>query len=257
MSKFRIAWMFPDTLFLHGERGNVLALKRFAEIAGLDSEVVKIDFDSKGFDPMDYQVMFFAPGEISSFPAVIEWLDAYRDKIREYIESGRVMIVTGTSVGIFGKEIKRDNGETIQGLDLIDIGFNENKAVYGDDLYYSATYNCKDFEIIGNQIQMGDIDLGTAEAFGHVIYGYGNCGKDLNEGIKLNNSVFTNTLGPMLVCNPRITAEIIKVAAASSGLKADESALDNYDDSLERKSFETKKKFTENKESNLTNCTKG
>ena len=26
MSEFKIAWLFPDTMYLHGERGNILAL---------------------------------------------------------------------------------------------------------------------------------------------------------------------------------------------------------------------------------------
>ena len=45
MSDFRIAWLFPDTLFLHGERGNLLALARFARLAGFEPEIIKVDFD--------------------------------------------------------------------------------------------------------------------------------------------------------------------------------------------------------------------
>lgn len=32
MNTMKIAWLFPDTLYLHGERGNILALARFAEL---------------------------------------------------------------------------------------------------------------------------------------------------------------------------------------------------------------------------------
>ncbi|MBR7088625.1 MAG: hypothetical protein IKI38_04650, partial [Mogibacterium sp.] len=31
-----IAWMYPDTLYLHGERGNVMALVRYAQYLGLE-----------------------------------------------------------------------------------------------------------------------------------------------------------------------------------------------------------------------------
>ena len=101
MSNFKIAWMFPDTLFLHGERGNVLALERFARMASLEPEINKIDFDSKDFDPMDYQLMFFGPGEISSFESDREWLSPRKEALAAFIESGRPLIATGTTVGLF------------------------------------------------------------------------------------------------------------------------------------------------------------
>ena len=74
MSDFRIAWLFPDTLFLHGERGNLLALARFARLAGFEPEIIKVDFDTEDFDPFDFNVIFCGPGEIVSFQSVIEYL---------------------------------------------------------------------------------------------------------------------------------------------------------------------------------------
>ena len=70
MSTLKIGWLFPDTLFLHGERGNLLALKRFAGLAGFEAEVDKIDFHTENFVPDDYDILFCAPGEISSFTIV-------------------------------------------------------------------------------------------------------------------------------------------------------------------------------------------
>ena len=94
MSGFKIGWLFPDTLFLHGERGNVLALARYAELSGFDHTVTKIDFDTENFDPMSYDVLFAAAGEISVFPYVRDWMLPYKDRLEEYIESGHPLIVT-------------------------------------------------------------------------------------------------------------------------------------------------------------------
>ncbi|MBR5733059.1 MAG: cobalamin biosynthesis protein CobQ, partial [Lachnospiraceae bacterium] len=94
MSDFRIGWLFPDTLFLHGERGNVLALARYAELSGFSHSITKIDFDTDGFDPMAYDVLFAAAGEISSFPDVCGWLAPYRDRLEEYIEEGHPLVAT-------------------------------------------------------------------------------------------------------------------------------------------------------------------
>ena len=254
MSDFKIAWMFPDTLCLHGERGNILALKRFAGVGGFNPVVDKIDFETNDFNPSNYQVIFFAPGEISSFPAVIKWLSRHADVLKRFVEGGRVLLVTGTSVAMFGNKIVRTNGENINALGLLDATYKEKPDVYGDDVYFTATFNNKEIEVIGNQIQMGDFIIGKEREFGKLLYGYGNTSEDLKEGAQVGNSIFTNTLGPMLVCNPALTIEIIKASSEASKLTADELSLEGYDDTLERKSFDAKKKFIAEKETNLKNC---
>ena len=159
MSNFKIAWLFPDTLFLHGERGNLLALARFAQLAGFEPEIQKVDFTSASFAPEEYDVIFCAPGEISSFPAVRDWLLPYKARLREYVDGGRPMLVTGTSVGLFGKQILRSDGSEAEGLGIIFTQFSKNKAVYGDDIWFECEYNNEKMEIIGNQIQMGDLNI--------------------------------------------------------------------------------------------------
>ena len=49
-----IAWMYPDTLYLHGDRGNVMALVRYAQNLGLVPKVHRIDLGSGDFNPLDY-----------------------------------------------------------------------------------------------------------------------------------------------------------------------------------------------------------
>ena len=73
----KIGWMFPDSLYLHGDRGNVLALKRMGEAAGFEVEIEKIDFDTEDFTPMDYDFLFCSPGEIASFSSIIDYLEPY------------------------------------------------------------------------------------------------------------------------------------------------------------------------------------
>ena len=77
-TKLRAAWLFPDILYLHGERGNILAFQRIAGFAGAEVEVDRIDLNTEGFDPMDYDFIFCPPGEIASFPVLMEWLQPHR-----------------------------------------------------------------------------------------------------------------------------------------------------------------------------------
>ena len=251
MSDFRICWLFPDTLFLHGERGNVLALAKYAEMAGFDNSVTKVDFDTEDFEPGDFDVIFAAAGEISVFPVVRDFLMPYRDKLEAYIEEGHPLVVTGTSCGLFGKTIKRIDGTEMEGLGIMHSVMTERDHVYGDDLLYRCSYNGCDMEITGSQISMAELDIGDEEPFGELEYGYGNTGKDRREGMTRGYSVFTNALGPVLVCNPWLTYEIIRQGAWANGKSAGELP---YDMGLEKKSFELKKKFDLGKQTELTNC---
>lgn len=251
MNTIKTAWLFPDTLYLHGERGNILALERFAKMYGLNAQTDKIDFESTDFDPMDYDVIFCPPGEITSFPVILEYLRPLRESFKEYVNAGRPLIATGTSIALWCDTVKRTDGAVIDGLSILSVDVQENEAVYGDDIFFKCSYNGADLEIIGNQIQMVDFVNKGEETFGDLTYGYGNTGKDTGEGFKKVNSVFTNSLGPVLVTNPWLTAEIIRVAAANRGIALPESG---FDFSLEKKSFETKKNFIMKKESRLTNC---
>ena len=241
----RAAWLFPDILYIHGERGNLLALERVAGFAGVEVTVDRVDFDTEGFDPMNYDFIFCPPGEIASFTAVVEWLKPYKAGLQQFIAEGRVLLATGTSQCIFGGITKREDGSAVEGLGLIDCDFTERKMVYGEVLHFMTSYGGEELEIFGSQIQMMDVES-REEAFGQLLYGFGNTGKDRKEGSMKNNSIFTNTLGPILVLNPWLTKKIVRICTGAEDF--------GFDMSLEQKSLETKKQFTAGKVSRLTNC---
>lgn len=251
MNTIKIAWLFPDTLYLHGERGNILALTRFAKMAGLEPVVTKIDFKTENFDPLDYDIIFCPPGELASYPVILEWMAGYREKFRAFVEADRPLIVTGNAVALWCSKVIRCDGSQFEGMDLLSVTAKENEAVYGDDVYFSCKYNGLEMEVIGNQIQMADFINEGELPFGKLIYGYGNTGKNREEGFQKNNAIFTNTLGPMLVANPKLTIEIIKAVAVN---KEAEILSFDFDTELEEKSFLTKKEFIMTKESRLNNC---
>lgn len=247
---FRIGWLLPDILFLHGERGNILALERMAQSLGLNPEVVRIDGDTQ-FEPMDFSVIFCPPGEIVTLNKAIDFLMPYRAKLEEFIKSGRVVLATGTGAYIFGSRIYREDGSIIKGLDITGCEYKERKYVYGDDICFTTGYCGNDEECFGVQIRMADAFTGEKESFGRLIYGFGNNGNDRSEGVILNNSIFTDVLGPMLVLNPWVTKSLVEKAACCSGLDTHQPDIDM---SLEKKSLMSKKKFARNKKTRLTNC---
>jgi|LGOV01.1.fsa_nt_gb CobQ-like glutamine amidotransferase family enzyme len=244
----KIGWLFPNTLYLHGERGNILALEVETKRRGYAIEVDQISLNTDDFCPDDYDFLFCPPGEMVHFQSIIDFLKPHQLELKTFIET-RPFLATGTSIGLFGKEIKRSNGETIKGLGIIDVNCTENKAVYGDDLYYAINYNGVEMSIFGSQIQMMDIDTHNETVFGQLNYGYGNNGQTNEEGILKDKGIFTNTLGPLLICNPWLTEEIVNIIEKNKDIYHWDIKRDN---TLEIVSLETKIELLKKKETKLT-----
>jgi CobQ-like glutamine amidotransferase family enzyme len=251
--RVKIGWFFPDTLYLHGERGNLFALKKMLEAAGFNPEIEKINFSTPDFDPMSYDFLFCPPGEITNFSEIIEFLKPKKDLLRAFMDFGGPLLVTGTSIGLWGKAIHRQDGSTVDGLDVIDVEAFEKEKVYGDDLFYDGHLEGCSHPIFGSQIQLVDLKLGTdTKPFGSLHYGYGNTGKDTSEGVILDHAVFTNTLGPILVLNPWLTYAFVRIIAARKEIALPEGF--QPDTVLEEASFLSKVDYTAKKTTRLTNC---
>ena len=249
MKKIKIGLMFPDTLYLHGERGNILALLEILKWYDKEGELVKINFDNiEKTDFMDFDILFIAPGDLSAIELVKDTLWERKDELDKYINEGRLLIVTGTSIALFGKGVKRTDGTSYKGLGLIDVSTIEKGMVYGDDIYYKVLNS--DFEIIGNQIQVADFISGDVDNFAEIIYGYGNTGKDKREGFIKKNAIFTNALGPMLAVNMEYTMNLLKdVLSIDEDAKVNKDLLD-----IDKVSFDIKKDFILSKETKLNNA---
>jgi hypothetical protein len=124
-----------------------MALVRYAQNLGLVPKVHRIDLGSGDFNPLDYDILFYGPGEISSFEAVMKDIGTYTRSLAEYVAYGKVMLVTGTTMAMFGERIRRFDpdaanglGETIDGLCMIPAISEEREYVYGNDLDIRAEY---------------------------------------------------------------------------------------------------------------------
>ena len=243
-----IIWMYPDLLNLYGDRGNIMALSRICESLGATANITRIDSVKADIDFENTDIMLFSPGELSTVSVITEALRQKTDKIKEYIENDRYILSIGTSAAIFGNTVTRRDRPSFKGLGIGQYDMAEKEAIYGDDLIYSCTPVDLEWEVAGNQIQIVDTILKEgAEAFGKIIYGYGNM-HDGREGSRYKNLITTNALGPALVKNPWIIADIISDILKKKGHETQPTELDFE---IEKKSLNAIKRFNHNKKTNL------
>lgn len=205
MAKINIAWMYPDLLNLHGERGSVQAFEKRAKEMGMDVEIHRIDSLKEKIDFEKFDLFLFMPGEIKTLYAVKETLEKQIKDLENYVEKGGHVIAVGTTGLLFAKTTLRENGDVFEGLGFLDATAKERKYVYGDDVHFRI--NSSKMEIFGSQIQMVDVD--AKNPLGTVIYGHGN-NRSGSEGAVYKNLVFTNCLGPVFVKNPWWCDQILK-----------------------------------------------
>ena len=235
-----IAWLYPDLLNLHGDRGNLMAFERVGKAMGLDVKINRVDTFAQDIDFDNSDILFLNVGEIKTVAPIVKNIKKFGDKIYDFAQSNKPIIAIGTSGAILGKKLERCSGEIIQGLGLLDINSKERKEIYGDDLHVKLSDG---MELVAVQIHLVDFfNEDKKSAFGTVIYGKGNNDVDNTEGSKKNNVIFTNALGPVFVKNPWLTEAVINEALKATGRDAMEKLSDDFFD-IELKSAERIKAF--------------
>ncbi len=195
----KIAHLYYDLMNLYGESGNVRAFKRFCERQGALVEVHfftigdKIDFDS-----FDFYYMGAGSEETQKF--VLEDLFQYKDSIKDAVMKGKMFLVTGNAMELFGKKIRFVNGTSLMCLGIFDYQAYE----YTEKLVSEIHYRYEDLPQ-----DKGRYILGFKNCRCNIVhndnrmFGFPN---NMNE----NNFYTMNFVGPLLVRNPYFTNMLVE-----------------------------------------------
>lgn len=214
----RVLWMYPDTLSLHGGRGDLMALLRFSIHAGLPLEIRRVDQPGDPVPLHEADLLWFCCGDLDCAPALIRALEPLKPQLEAFAAEGKMIFANGSTGAILARELHFRDGQVLSGLGLLDMVWAQRETVRGNDLWMDVLGG---IEVIGNEIDRADVILGPHQApFGTVRYGGGNQG-DGFEGAITNNVIFTCCLGPLLVRNPHLAMALMKRAAEAAGISTE------------------------------------
>lgn len=242
----RLLWMYPDVLSLHGGRGDIMALLRFATAARIPIEISRIETLDEKIRLKKADMLYFCCGDLACTPDIIAALRPMRQELADFAASGKVIIANGSSGAILAKTLTRLDGTVVEGLGLLGMHWVERSRVHGDDLWLSAM---DEVEVIGNEIRLADVTLEEGQApFAQVRYGRGNCGNGF-EGAQTGSVIYTGCLGPVLVRNPLLTMEFLRLAADAVGLYVDPLSYipDPEDTAVEARGIQESRAFIQKK----------
>lgn len=224
----KIAHLYYDLMNLYGETGNIKALKTFIERQNVEVEIHfftvgdKIDFKSFDF-------YYLGAGSEENENIVLEDLKKYKNDIQSSIEAGKMFLVTGNAMELFGSKIRLKQGKPIETLGIFNyISIEENKRLVSD--------LCYDY---------GELEEGK----GKKILGFKNCRSNItnndeyrpfgfSDNIKYKNFFGMMFIGPILIRNPYFTNHILKILFENKGY-----SFQNITDTTE---FEAYHNFIEN-----------
>ncbi len=226
----KILYIYPDLLNLYGEYGNVAVLSKCLEAIGAEPEIYHAELGME-FDVNDYDMIYMGCGTESASMKALEELRPHRKEFELFIESGKLMILTGNSFELFGQYINDDKLGQTEGLKIFSYGVNRThkKRFLSDAIFTSME---TDKKVIGFINKCSTI-VGVSSPLFNVEYGLGNDNLPSTEGFTYKNVLATNLIGPLLVRNPYLLEYIVGLIANAAGLEMCALPLEN-----EKKAYE-------------------
>lgn len=226
-----IAHLYYDLLNLYGECGNVRILKKVLEEQNIEVIVQFLTIDDE-LDFSKYDIVYMGMGIADNLVLVNKHLKKYKKDIKKYIEDNKVLICTGNSYELFGKEIKLQD-QIIKTLGLFDYHSKYLKTRKVMEVWAESEFVKK--PIIGFMNTGSTNDLKDNPFLININH------QNDSEGIIYKNFIGSYIIGPLLIRNPHVLEKIIKEVITRKDHKYSYQGFDfnflemAYEDSINRK----------------------
>lgn len=203
----KILHLYHDIMNLYGEYANVAALERMLKKNDVPYEIDKLSVGDE-LHIMNYDFIYVGSGTESNQKYILEHLRVYKEDLKSYIEAGKMLLMTGNSFEILGKELKDAKGKIYEGLGIFAFTVTEQERVRNTaDAIFTMEGQAK--PLVGFINKCSSISGIDAPLF-QVKMGLGNETKGTTEGICYQNFYGTHLTGPILIKNPYFLMNLAK-----------------------------------------------
>lgn len=204
----KILQLYPNEMNIYGDHGNVLALKKRAELHGFDVELTAHEPGQKL--ALDADIIIGGGGQDSGQDKIQADLHKNGAALRKLADDGTPMLMICGLFQLFGHYFETNTGHRIDGIGIFDA-----QTVAGTERLTGNIVISTDFgEVVGYENHSGLTTLnGGQKPLGTVAKGAGNNGHDDTEGAVYKHVFGSYLHGPLLPKNPEITDVLIGVAA--------------------------------------------
>lgn len=202
MLNLTLAWLYPDSMSIYGDRGNVIALQKRAEWRGIGFEVWRLPKGER-MDRLADLVMFGGGQDREQRLIERDFLDLKGDPLRDAIEQDVPVLAVCGGFQMLGHGYRDADGASIEGLGVLDAETvaptAKDKRCIGN-IVVETKLGCT---LVGFENHGGRTRLGPGcEPLGRVRRGFGNNGQDGLEGARYRQCFGTYMHGSLLPKNP-------------------------------------------------------
>ena len=228
--ELNICHLYPDLLNVYGDVGNILILKHRAEARGIKVNIINTSLNDE-FDVENTDILFFGGGQDYEQSIVSDDLKTNKkDKLKEYVESNKVVIAICGGYQLLGNYYMAPNGERIEGLGILDIHTDGGETRFiGNTIIRNEEFN---ETYVGFENHSGRTYINGLKPLGKCITGFGNNGEDGYEGCIYKNTYCSYFHGSLLSKNPELADRFLSIALNN---KYENVTLEPLDDTLELK----------------------
>ncbi len=222
--KLTICHLYPDLMNIYGDRGNIIALRRRAEWAGLEVALRRVAPGERA-DFAACDILFFGGGQDKEQAWVAQDLaEVQAPSLRAAVADGLVVLAVCGGYQLLGRYFRTGTGTVLPGIEVFDAWTLAGRRRSIGDAIVRSELGGRARTLVGFENHSGRTYLGEGAApLGRVLVGGGNNAEDGLEGAVYRNAVGTYLHGSLLPKNPWLTDLLIRRAVerrygASAGL---------------------------------------
>ncbi|NMB57147.1 glutamine amidotransferase [Candidatus Beckwithbacteria bacterium] len=226
-----IAHLYPKSMNIYGDYGNILALKKRCEWRNIQVRIDEIEI-GENLEEKKYDLCFAGGGQDKSQIAVSKDLLTKKEQIHSLVNQNIVFLTICGTYQLFGHYFLTSENFKITGISVFDLITKASNVRKIGNVVVKHNLPIKPETLVGFENHSGNTYLqGETQAIGKVIKGFGNNGKDKLEGARCKNVFGTYLHGSLLPKNPHFADYIIKLALENK--YQDKIELQKLDDKLE------------------------
>jgi len=221
----KLLHLYHDIMNLYGDYANISAMERLLKKSGIEFSTDRLSF-SDSADLCSYDFIYIGSGTEKNRNVVLSDIHRYRDDLVRYIESGKVILMTGNSFEMLGRPITTATGKIHKGLEIADFyTVEQNKTRVTGDAIFEASFLQKPLVgFINKCSEIEDLD----EPLFTVDMGLGNRKNSDIEGFRRKNLFGTHLTGPVLIKNPHFLLYLAAlIVGEDTPLSSDHLAYEN------------------------------
>ncbi len=211
--KLRIGHLYPDLMNIYGDRGNILALTRRSEWAGLEVEIVRVGLGEEP-DFRELDIVFVGGGQDKEQAWIARDLAELKARsLISAVEDGLGLLAVCGGYQLLGRYFRTGSGTVLDGIGLFDAWTVAGERRCIGDAIVSCNLDGRERTLVGFENHSGKTYLGPgARPLGRVLFGYGNNAEDGLEGAAYRNAFGTYLHGSLLPKNPWLADLLIRRA---------------------------------------------